>query len=182
MKKVAYLTMEDAGDFVTDYHLSVDPMAALGWQVETVPWRSAPDWDAFDAVYICTPWDYPEHLAEFLDVLGGIDASSALLINDQALVHWTLEKTYLRDIEKQGGRIVPSTWWDDFDTADVPRFFAEHASDKVVVEISSDGGQRYEALDSFSGFSGARSGHESYDISAFISDATQIRPPSSTPQ
>ena len=134
MKRVAYLVMADAGDFVTDYHLSIEPMAALGWQVETVAWRSAPDWNAFDAVYICTPWDYPEHLAEFLDVLGAIDASSAFLINDHSLVLWTLEKTYLRDIEKQGGRIVPSTWFDDFHEADLPRFFAEHSSDKVVIK------------------------------------------------
>ncbi len=134
MKRVAYLTMEDAGDFVTDYHLSVEPMAALGWQVETVAWRSAPDWDAYDAVYICTPWDYPEHLAEFLDVLATIDASSALLINDQALVHWTLEKTYLRDIEERGGRIVPSAWFDDFDPADIAGFFSNHVTDKVVIK------------------------------------------------
>ena len=134
MKRVAYLVMEDAGDFVTDYHLSVEPMAGLGWQVETVAWRSDPDWSAFDAVYICTPWDYPEHLAEFLDVLGTIDASSALLINDKSLVLWTLEKTYLRDIEKQGGRIVPSTWFDEFDPADLSRFFSDHATDKVVIK------------------------------------------------
>ena len=55
--------MEDAGDFVTDYHLSIEPMAALGWQVETVPVaQTLSDWDEYDAVYICTPWDYPEHL------------------------------------------------------------------------------------------------------------------------
>ncbi len=134
MKRVAYLVMEDAGDFVTDYDLSIEPMAALGWQVETVAWRSAPDWNGFDAVYICTPWDYPEHLAEFLDVLGAIDASSALLINDQSLVLWTLEKTYLRDIEKQGGRIVPSTWFDDFVYADLSRLFSDYVTDKLVIK------------------------------------------------
>ncbi len=134
MKRVAYLVMEDAGDYVTDYELSIEPMAALGWQVEAVAWRSSPDWDDFDAVYICTPWDYPEHLAEFLDVLGAIDASRAVLINDQSLVLWTLEKTYLRDIEEQGGRIVPSSWFDDFDEADLPRFFGEHSTDKVVIK------------------------------------------------
>ncbi len=134
MKRAAYLVMEDAGDFVTDYDLSIEPMAALGWQVETVAWRSAPDWNGFDAVYICTPWDYPEHLAEFLDVLGAIDASSALLINDQSLVLWTLEKTYLRDIEKQGGRIVPSTWFDDFVYADLSRLFSDYVTDKLVIK------------------------------------------------
>lgn len=136
MKKVAYLTMQDMGDYVTDFHVSFGPMAALGWQVQTVPWRNPVDWNEFDAVYICTAWDYPEHLAEFLDVLGAIDASRALLVNDLRLVVWTLEKTYLRDIEESGGRIVPSTWFSAFDTGDVARFFASHDTDKVVIKPS----------------------------------------------
>ena len=134
MKRAAYLTMADAGDFVTDFHLSFDAMAELGWQVETVPWQSAVDWDSFDAVYICTPWDYPEHLPRFLEVLTDIESSHALLVNDIELVHWTLEKTYLRDIEQRGGDIVPSSWYDDFESADPARFFALHDSDKVVIK------------------------------------------------
>ena len=134
MKKIAYLTMSDMGDFVTDFHLSIPPMAALGWQVETVPWRSEVDWDRFDAVYICTPWDYPEHAEQFLDVLAQIDASRALLINDLALVHWTLEKTYLRDVENGGSDIVPSTWYDGFESADTSRLFAEHQTDRIVIK------------------------------------------------
>ena len=59
-KSVAFLVMDDMGDFVTDFHLSVEPLGERGWQVETVAWRSQPDWDRFDAVYICTPWDYPQ--------------------------------------------------------------------------------------------------------------------------
>ena len=118
--------MEDMGDFVTDFHLSVEPMAALGWQVETVPWRSSADWDEFDAVYICTPWDYPDYLPQFLDVLVSIESSHALLINDLSLVHWTMEKTYLRDIELRGGDIVPSTWYEGF--------VVEHQVSKVVIK------------------------------------------------
>ena len=61
MKRCAYLVMEDPGDFVTDYDLSFDAMAELGWQIDCVPWRdTSVDWNAFDAVYICTPWDYPD--------------------------------------------------------------------------------------------------------------------------
>ena len=126
--------MEDMGDFVTDFHLSVEPMAALGWQVETVPWRSNVDWDEFDAVYICTPWDYPDYLPQFLDVLVNIESSQALLINDLSLVHWTMEKTYLQDIEQRGGHIVPSTWYEGFESARPADFFAEHQTDKVVIK------------------------------------------------
>lgn len=122
------------GDFVTDFHLSFEPMAERGWQVETVAWRSNIDWNDFDAVYICTPWDYPEYLPQFLDVLANIDSSRALLINDLALVNWTLEKTYLRDVERRGGDIVPSTWYDDFESADPAEFFTDHRTDKVVIK------------------------------------------------
>lgn len=134
MKKVAYLTMADMADYVTDFHLSFEPMLKLGWHVDTVAWRSPADWDDYDAVYICTPWDYPEHLSQFLEVLGAIDSSRALLINDFALVRWTLEKTYLRDIERRGGAIVPTAWYDGFESANARKFFAYHQTNKVVIK------------------------------------------------
>ncbi|MDH4125554.1 MAG: hypothetical protein OEW64_11045 [Gammaproteobacteria bacterium] len=115
MKKCAYLTMRDPGDFVTDYDLSFAAMAAHGWHVATVCWRDASlDWNRFDAVYICTPWDYPQHLQQFLEVLQSIENSTAVLVNPLALVHWTLEKTYLADLQHRGADIVPSRWFDDF--------------------------------------------------------------------
>lgn len=126
--------MQDMGDFVTDFHLSFEPMAALGWQVDTVAWRSLVNWDDFDAVYICAPWDYPLHLSQFLEVLATIESSRALLINDLSLVRWTLEKTYLRDIERRGSDIVPSTWYDDFESADPAEFFTDHRSNRVVIK------------------------------------------------
>lgn len=134
MKRAAYLTMVDMGDFVTDFHLSFEPMAARGWQVETVAWQSQVDWNGFDAVYICTPWDYPEFLSQFLEVLADIDSSRALLVNDLALVHWTLEKTYLRDIELRGSDIVPSTWYAGFESASLADFFADHQTNKLVIK------------------------------------------------
>lgn len=134
MKKIAYLTMADMGDFVTDFHLSFAPMKNLGWQVETVAWRSHVDWNDFDAVYICAPWDYPEYARQFLDVLECIDASRALLINDLALVRWTLEKTYLRDVEQRGSAIVPSTWYDGFESVNTADLFAEHQSEQIVIK------------------------------------------------
>ncbi len=131
---MAYLTMADAGDYVTDYHVSFGPMQDLGWVVETVDWRSRPDWNRFDAVYICTPWDYPQYVDEFRAVLRAIDASSARLFNDIAIVEWNLEKTYLRDIEQRGDDIVPSTWYEGFEASQVPAFFEEHKNDKLVIK------------------------------------------------
>ena len=133
-KSVAYLTMADPGDFVTDYHLSIEPMQALGWIVETIDWRSRPDWTRFDAVYICTPWDYPQHAEEFETVLQAIVDADVVLFNDIAIVKWNLEKTYLKDIEARGDAIVPSRWYDSFDRVDVAGFFDAHQCDKVVIK------------------------------------------------
>ncbi len=134
-KKCAYLTMADPGDFVTDYDLSFEPMLALGWEVETLSWRKPGiDWDHYDAVYICTPWDYPQHADEFIEVLETIERSSARLVNALPLVHWSLGKTYLRDLEKRGAEIMPSIWYDDVDATDIPGWFDTFSTDTVVIK------------------------------------------------
>jgi glutathione synthase/RimK-type ligase-like ATP-grasp enzyme len=45
-------------------------------------------------------------------VLGEIDASGAVLVNDLSLVRWNLAKTYLRELESRGALIVPSRWYE----------------------------------------------------------------------
>jgi hypothetical protein len=105
--------MDNAEGWQIDADLGFIPLAALGWQVIAVPWRSTDtDWDQFDAVYIGTPWDYPEDPDKFLTLLRSIDRSEACLVNDLQLVLWSMPKTYLRDLEKQGAAIVPSLWFD----------------------------------------------------------------------
>lgn len=134
-RRCAFLTMQDPGDFVTDYGLAIPPLKRLGWQVDEVSWRdSSIIWNEFDAAYICTSWDYPDDPQLFLDVLAAIDRSRAVLVNPLELVHWTLEKTYLRDLEVRGADIVPSTWYAAFDRNVVCEFFSVHGVDKVVAK------------------------------------------------
>jgi glutathione synthase/RimK-type ligase-like ATP-grasp enzyme len=150
VKRCAYLTMQDPGEFVTDYDVSFDAMAVLGWQVETVPWRDTSiDWDGFDAVYICTPWDYPEHPNQFMQVLESIDASSAVLLNPLSLVKWSLSKTYLRDLEERGAAIVPGIWFDDIDASQVADWFVDLCTDKIVIkpDVGGNAQDAYVLLD-----------------------------------
>ncbi|MDJ0712248.1 MAG: hypothetical protein QNJ14_17800 [Woeseiaceae bacterium] len=144
-KTVAFLVMEDMSDFVTDFHLAIEPLGELGWQVETVAWRTQHEWDRFDAVYICTPWDYPQFPDEFLQVLAAIDASSAALCNAMSIVQWNLDKSYLKDVEARGERIVPSTWYAQFSRDDVAGYFREHCADTVVLKPTVGGN----AVDTF---------------------------------
>ena len=110
-------------------------MAALGWRVDAVVW-SDPSivWDDYDAVYICTPWDYWDDIELFMRVLETIDASSAQLLNPLALVRWSFAKTYLRDLEERGAAIVPSIWFTDFDAEQIPQWFDELDTQDVVIK------------------------------------------------
>lgn len=110
MPACAFLSTDSLDEFVVYDALAVPPLQALGWTVETVPWRASVDWGAFDAVVIRSPWDYQDHPADFLRVLEAIEASGARLENGLDVVRWNLEKTYLRDLEARGVRTVPSAW------------------------------------------------------------------------
>ncbi len=122
-------------DFVSDADLSIAPMNALGWEVQMVPWRAPDaDWEAFDLVYICTPWDYPDDVDGFLGVLGDIERSRAKLVNSLELVRWNLEKTYLRELESRGAAIVPSLWYSRFDEFSLDDALVEHGCDSLVAK------------------------------------------------
>ena len=133
-KRCAYLTMDDIGNFVSDADLSFAPMAELGWQVDMVPWRREADWNDYDLVYICTPWDYQNDVDGFLDVLATIEQSSARLCNSLQLVRWNLEKTYLQELESRGADIVPSRFFDSFDGRRVEACFDRYKTGTIVLK------------------------------------------------
>lgn len=130
-----YLSMDSLDDFVSDADLSVPAMEALGWTVEKRSWRDTSiDWDAVDLVYVCTPWDYHEHLDDFLRVLERIDASNALLANDLETIRWNAVKTYLRDLEERGFPIVPTEWHDVLTEDCVQAAFAAFGTERIVIK------------------------------------------------
>ncbi len=133
--RCAFLTMDSTEGWSIDADLGIPPLEALGWRIEQVPWRSGDvKWDDFDAVYIGTPWDYPEDAGRFLDVLERIEASRALLVNPLALVRWNLPKTYLRDLEGRGVPIVPSRWGEHLSPGDLAACFAAFDTEQLVIK------------------------------------------------
>lgn len=134
-RRCAFLTMDSLEDFVSDADLAIAPMQALGWTVEQVSWRDTQtDWDHFDMVYICTPWDYQDAPDAFHKVLQRIDASRARLVNDLAIVEWNLDKRYLRELESRGVAIVPSRWHDTFSAAQVDAAFEAFGTTRMVIK------------------------------------------------
>ena len=127
--------MENSAGWTIDVDLAFPPLEAMGWQIESLPWRSEDiDWDLYDAVYVGTPWDYPEDPDRFLQILECADQSRAVLVNDIALVRWTIPKTYLRDLEKKGIAVVPSIWGDTMDVDLIEIAFAQLDVDQLIVK------------------------------------------------
>jgi len=134
-KRCAYLTMNDMSAFVSDADDTLPAMAALGWEVDYVPWRRQDvDWDAYAMAYVCTPWDYQDDPEAYLDVLERIDRSAALLVNPLETIRWNLDKRYLRELERGGTAIVPSLWFDGW-SGDLPgAALTAFAAERVVLK------------------------------------------------
>lgn len=127
--------MDSTAGWSIDADLGIPPLETRGWTVDWVPWRS-PDvaWGDYEAVYIGVPWDYPEDVTHFLDVLERVDRSRAVLVNDLALVRWSLSKTYLRDLESRGADIVPSLWYDGMQAGDIAGSFDRLQAGQLIVK------------------------------------------------
>ncbi|MGH8195759.1 MAG: ATP-grasp domain-containing protein [Woeseiaceae bacterium] len=134
-KRCAFLTMDNTDGWSIDADLGIAPLQARNWQVDWVPWRSTDvDWNRFDAVYIGTPWDYPDDFDRFIGVLERIDASRAVLVNDLALVRWNIPKTYLRELEVQGAVIVPSLWYERLEPGQLAASFDRLGTGRIIAK------------------------------------------------
>lgn len=133
--RCAYLTMDDLGAYVSDADLSLPAMEACGWAVDKLSWtRSDVDWDEYDMVYVCTPWDYHERLDEFLPVIDRIAAADTVLANPAETIRWNADKRYLRDLEAAGHAIVPSRWQEDYSAVATEAAFEAFASERIVIK------------------------------------------------
>jgi hypothetical protein len=120
--------------------------AARGMTIQDVSWDDPDaDWGSYGAVIIGTTWDYWDRQAEFLAALERIQAATRLY-NPAELVRWNIHKTYLRDLEARGARIIPTVWLDKADAASAAAAFDTLRADDLVfkrqVGAGADGQHR----------------------------------------
>jgi glutathione synthase/RimK-type ligase-like ATP-grasp enzyme len=101
---------------VTGTHHIPDPETPLlaaaladdGSIVDVRDWRDpSVDWSTASVTVIRSPWDYIEHLDEFLAWAADVNESSELW-NPLELVRWNTHKAYLLDLGARGAPIVPT--------------------------------------------------------------------------
>lgn len=142
-KRCALLSMDITDDFYVYDYMLIEPMSKYGWIAEEVSWRNeSVNWDDYDVVIVRSTWDYQDAPDAFMKTMQSIDNSSAVLENSLATLEWNINKAYLKDIEEQGVRIVPTRWFETFDgggIADVVRSWeCEEFILKPLVSANAD--------------------------------------------
>lgn len=106
--------------------------AEAGGSIEAISWDDAgTDWSSYDAAIIGTTWDYWDRLEEFLAALSSI-ASQTQLHNPVETVRWNIHKTYLRDLETRGARLIPTLWVDQMTEESARQAFDQLGADDLV--------------------------------------------------
>jgi len=154
LRQCAFLSLEDRSGFYINDHLLFEPLFALGWTAEEIPWnRPGVDWASYDAVIIRSTWDYQNHLEQFLDTLGRIEAQTRLF-NPLQICRWNSHKAYLRELENHGVRTVPSLWEPQLTAGTVHdaarRFGTEQLIAKPCIGANADDTYRLNALEAAS--------------------------------
>lgn len=111
----------------------VGPLAARGLELVPISWDAEADWSVFGAAVIGTTWDYWDRVEDFLARLGEIEAQLPLF-NPVETVRWNMRKTYLRDMEARGARLIPTLWIDQPDEASIVDAFDALGCDDIVVK------------------------------------------------
>ena len=109
-------------------------LAPHGARLHAVSWDDRDtDWARFDAVVIGTTWDYWDREQEFLDTLDGIE-NQTRLFNSARMVRWNARKTYLKDLEARGAKLIPTLWPDAPTAEDIHTAFDTLGSDDLVIK------------------------------------------------
>lgn len=135
MRRCAFLTLAEPGNFVIDDELAVAPLAELGVAVDNVAWDADNvDWPGYELVVIRSPWDYQRAPRAFLARLELIVSAGVRLENSLRLVHWNLDKTYLRALERRGVPVVPTVWRDRLSGAGLAGLFEALGCGEIVIK------------------------------------------------
>ncbi|BAP29485.1 uncharacterized protein CHSO_0448 [Chryseobacterium sp. StRB126] len=130
-KKEARLSQGVANDedtelisFLKDKGLDVVPSI---WNDENV------DWSNFDVAIIKSPWDYHNHLNEFLNWLDHLEQLGIKVLNPVEIIKWNSDKHYLKDIADRQLPVIASEYLEKGSCFD-NNFFDLLNADKLVVK------------------------------------------------
>jgi hypothetical protein len=134
-QRVALATYKALPSLSRDDQLLIPELALRGvagvpavWDDSDVPW------DAFDAVVIRSCWDYHTRPDVFREWINRVRDAGVPIWNPPAVLHWNIEKTYLRELVATGFAVVPTRWIERGSGAKLVAVLEEEGWDEAVVK------------------------------------------------
>ena len=115
---VALATARAAIGFDADMPLLSAALGDLGVRHDSVVWDDDDvDWASYSLVVLRSTWDYTTRISEFRAWIDRVSSVTSLA-NSPAVVHWNIDKHYLREAESEGLAIVPTVFVEPGDQHD----------------------------------------------------------------
>jgi glutathione synthase/RimK-type ligase-like ATP-grasp enzyme len=133
--RITFVTSTDHRDLTPDDQIAVAALAERGARVTAAVWNDpSADWNAPDVIVVRSTWDYYRHAAEFRAWIDRLDSMGAPVWNPPAVLRWSMEKTYLRDLESAGVPVVPTVWLPKESDEDLAALITTRGWDEAVVK------------------------------------------------
>ena len=142
MPDVLIATDAEHAEVWDDERSLVDALEALELRTELAVWDDpAVDWAAPRIVVVRYVFDYVRDRDAFCAWADRVEAVSPLH-NPARVLRWNSHKSYLRELEAAGVRIVPTEWLPSGSAARLDDILARRGWDDVVIKPAVDNGAR----------------------------------------
>lgn len=141
--KIAVVNSLEFAEHDPEAPLVVDALREAGAVADLHAWNAAVDWADYDLVVVRSPWDYFDHLEEFLAWVDAVDGSTRI-VNPAGVIRWNSHKGYLAQMGERGVPVLPTLLLERGSSGST-EVVADRGWADVVVKPAVDGGAR-EAL------------------------------------
>jgi glutathione synthase/RimK-type ligase-like ATP-grasp enzyme len=136
---IAFISCHDHGKHSVGYIDEESMLLAFlqdeGLTIKREVWNDASvDWTQYDLAILKSPWDYHEHIGDFLSWLDTLQKLQVRLLNPVEMVRWNCDKHYLKDIEDAGLNIIPSLFLEKCSKPHLLPFFEQLGTEKLIIK------------------------------------------------
>ena len=127
-------------NLLTEDMMVLDALKKCGLRVDRRAWcDEAMDWSITKSALFRTTWDYFDRWSEFSPWLHRVQ-SQTHLFNAASIVHWNLDKHYLKDLQSEGISVVPTIYVSKHATMPLIELMRQRQWSDVVVKPAIAGG------------------------------------------
>lgn len=138
---IAFVRHSPARDFYEEAHTAAARLRRLGHSVDLVEWHDpAVKWERYGLINIQFCADYIERPLEFQSWLSDLQKRGLPLFNPAEAVMWNMDKAYLKDLESEGFKGIPTIFLDRGEKTNLASVVEKAGWHEVVVKPAISAG------------------------------------------